>query len=104
MLHKCANPECSTPFRHLREGKLFLAENECLPRARKRARSPRTSASLRRMEHYWLCGECSQQLTLAFDSEQGMITVPLKSLPARKAPRSETATDIDIRSKDLAGA
>jgi hypothetical protein len=26
MLHKCANPTCTVPFRSLREGKLFLAE------------------------------------------------------------------------------
>jgi len=24
MLHKCANPACTVPFRSLREGKLFL--------------------------------------------------------------------------------
>ena len=102
MFHKCANPECSTAFRHLREGKLFLAENEYFPQARNRSRDRRKPPPLRRMEHFWLCGQCSQQLTLAFDRERGMITVPLNSLPARKAPRSEAATE--VRARDWAGA
>jgi hypothetical protein len=31
MLHKCANEACSTPFRRLREGKLFQVETDTLP-------------------------------------------------------------------------
>ncbi len=74
MLQKCANPSCSTPFRSLREGKLFLAES-----------LPPESASfvsgcppkIRRREHFWLCETCSAQFTLRFDAQRGMLTVPL---------------------------
>ena len=104
MLHKCANPECSNAFRHLREGKLFLVENEYFPRARNRSRKSRRPPLLRHMEHFWLCGGCSQQLTLTFDRERGMITVPLSSLAARKMPRSEAPQYEDIPSKELLGA
>jgi hypothetical protein len=59
MLRKCANPACPNLFRHLSQGRI---------------RSPR------RVEHYWLCDECSSLLTLTFEKGRGMITVPI---PAR---------------------
>jgi hypothetical protein len=31
MLYKCANQACNTPFRRLREGKLFQVETEYFP-------------------------------------------------------------------------
>jgi len=30
-----------------------------------------------RREHFWLCDACSAQFTLRFDSEMGIMTVPL---------------------------
>lgn len=74
MLHKCANPTCTVPFRSLREGKLFLAET--LP-------TDLTSSfdgnrrKLHRREHFWLCDTCSAHFTLRFDPMLGMLTVPL---------------------------
>jgi hypothetical protein len=80
MLAKCANPNCSAPFRYLREGKLFQVERDegntpilRGPRARPRAD--------RRVEYFWLCGMCAARVTLAFDRVRGMITVPLASEP-----------------------
>jgi hypothetical protein len=73
MLQKCANPDCIAPFRSLREGKLFLAE---LRQAERRPVSAGRRAQ-RRREHFWLCQECSGQFTLRFDSEIGVLTVPL---------------------------
>lgn len=75
MLQKCANPACSVPFRSLREGKLFLAENNFFS-------SPGSTINNRtrpRREHFWLCQECSTCLTLRFDPSRGvMMTVPLR--------------------------
>jgi hypothetical protein len=74
MLHKCANPACTVPFRSLREGKLFLAEtfpsqaNEAFIGNRRK---------LRRREHFWLCDARSGHFTLRFDTSLGMMTVPL---------------------------
>lgn len=76
MLHKCANPSCTAPFRSLREGRLFLAET--LPESA-RGPSDGNRRKLRRREHFWLCDACSAHFTLRFDSEQGMLTVPLTS-------------------------
>jgi hypothetical protein len=73
MLHKCANPACSVPFRSLREGKLFLAETfpsgvNVLFEGNRR--------KLRHREHFWLCAVCSDHFTLRFDAHVGMLTVP----------------------------
>ncbi len=81
MLHKCANPTCTVPFRSLREGKLFLAEtspsdvNSSFQGNRRK---------VRRREHFWLCDACSSHFTLRFDSALGMLTVPLRE---RESPR-----------------
>ncbi|HVO80998.1 MAG TPA: hypothetical protein VMT28_09715 [Terriglobales bacterium] len=85
MLHKCANPACSNVFRRLSEGKLFQVESEYLeavsPGKSVPARNPR---GVRKVEHYWLCNDCSSFLTLIFDRGQGMITVPLPASGGRK--------------------
>jgi len=73
MLQKCANPACSAPFRSLREGKLFLAEN----RDSREEGSGASSVRKLRREHFWLCEACSSHFTLRFDHDRGMMTVPL---------------------------
>ena len=74
MLQKCANPSCCTPFRSLREGKLFLAESlPPEPGVPFNGNRPKR----RRREHFWLCEPCSAQFTLRLDAERGMLTVPI---------------------------
>jgi len=74
MLHKCANPTCTVPFRSLREGKLFLAE--LFPHGLN-SDSDGNRRKLKRREHFWLCTSCCSHFTLRFDSTLGMLTVPL---------------------------
>ncbi len=76
MLYKCANEACSTPFRRLREGKLFQVETEYFSGHGPAAESSRKTRKSRRIEHYWLCDACSPFVTLTFDQERGVITVP----------------------------
>lgn len=76
MLYKCANEACSAPFRRLREGKLFQVETEYLAQNQGTSAHRRTRP-WRRVEHYWLCDACSTFITLTFDRERGVITVPL---------------------------
>lgn len=76
MLQKCANPSCTVPFRSLREGKLFLAE------IHPNQDDPHLNSNRRRAwrrEHYWLCQACSSHFTLRFDTDHGMVTVPLSA-------------------------
>ncbi len=58
MVSHCANPRCRTPFRYLREGRLFHFE---LPAGRA------AYGSSIQVERFWLCGDCSAQWTVTFD-------------------------------------
>src|SRR5436305_14676246 len=80
MLSKCANPNCTTSFQYLRDGKLFQVEVDGEGHARPsgpRLVSTKTGGVPLHMEHYWLCGPCSGELTLAIDRGKGITTVPL---------------------------
>jgi len=89
MLQKCANSTCSNPFRRLSEGKLFQVETEYFSSPQfPSKRSVRGGRRMNRIEHYWLCDECSSFLTLAFEKGQGMITVALPGAVGRKTVRA----------------
>ncbi len=77
MLQKCANPACTAPFRSLHEGKLFLAEFHSTFAERPDDGRRKTW----HREHFWLCDACAARLTLRFDRELGMTTVPLGQSP-----------------------
>ncbi|HWF67386.1 MAG TPA: hypothetical protein VN670_08775 [Acidobacteriaceae bacterium] len=53
MVNNCANPKCAKPLHYLREGRIFVFDAESGGDAR-----------IHRMEHFWLCGVCSQTLRL----------------------------------------
>ena len=89
MLHKCANPACTVPFRSLREGKLFLAET--FPSDLSDAFDG-NRRKLRRRERFWLCDVCAAHFTLRFDPVVGMLTVPLSE---RGIPRFLTRAAVN---------
>ncbi len=62
MLAKCANPSCSTPLVYLREGKIFMVES---PQQQFELLSadPTKPKATHRVEHFWLCGPCSGDMT-----------------------------------------
>jgi hypothetical protein len=92
MLYKCANEVCNTPFRRLREGKLFQLEIEYFPGRGPTQHLPRKTRPGRRIEHYWLCDACSPFVTLTFDRARGVITVPL---PEGSGKKTVTLLSID---------
>ncbi|MFT4113831.1 hypothetical protein [Silvibacterium sp.] len=57
MLNSCANPECAKPLHYLREGRIFVFDAV-------RTAGQEDGLKAHRMEHYWLCGDCSQSLAL----------------------------------------
>jgi hypothetical protein len=67
MIAKCANPECSKPFRYLHEGRLFV-------------RSPESKADSGhrddRVVFVWLSRRCSVTLTLRFEKGLDGAIVP----------------------------
>ena len=65
MLAKCTNPQCSSPFRYLGEGRLFRRDNEEVPVGFARTRP----------EYFWLCGSCSKVMTLRINEHGEVLPV-----------------------------
>ena len=89
MLHKCANPNCTSPFRKLSQGKLFLVVTPIESSDMRRARSRMQSRS--RVEHYWLCDQCAFALTLSYEKGRGVVAVPRPG-SGKKVPAATVQT------------
>lgn len=72
MLAKCANPPCFASFRRLEWGTLFRLENDRIA----------SQSRLATTEYYWLCPNCSQEMTLRIERKNGVKVVRLRG----KAP------------------
>jgi len=81
MLSKCANPSCSTPFIYLREGKIFLTK----PLVDSSQAHGPVGTQASRLEYFWLCGPCSEDLTLIEDPALGTRVVWKKARTRRAA-------------------
>lgn len=60
MFMKCCNPECEAPFDH-REGRLIRVTRPAAECNRARDRKA--------IEHFWICGKCSDRFVLRQDGE-----------------------------------
>ena len=78
MLAKCANPSCLTPLIYLREGKIFMMEYSAPPQVR--GAGPALVKPSTRVEHFWLCGPCSAEMTITYDKQHGMSVVPKQKM------------------------
>ena len=88
MLAKCANPSCSTPLVYLREGKIFMVEAS-QPKFELLSAAPTKPKAPNRVEHFWLCGPCSGEMTLTYDRQRG---VEIIRKTVGKAPLVRRAT------------
>ena len=99
MVSKCANPACSTPFHYLREGKIYRVEVEITPPVTAEETIELSNGSKvpfviatrkpgRKLEHFWLCGICSQTMSLLFDKDQGVTVLPKQHTRAAAAAAS----------------
>lgn len=105
MLHKCANPNCTSPFRKLSQGKLFLVDTQPLEDVdTKRARSKGQPS--RRVEYYWLCDQCAFALTLSYEKGRGVVAVPRlengKKMPVATVHGVETPNNGSSRAEQSA--
>jgi hypothetical protein len=81
MVNQCANPNCGKPLHYLREGRIFVFD---LPDPDVPVPAPGGRA--RRLQHFWLCGPCSETMVLQQTSEmQIRIAVKSRKLEAGKA-------------------
>jgi hypothetical protein len=53
LVNHCANPQCCKPLHYLREGRVYVFDVT-------RAAAGNNERGARRMEHFWLCGACSE--------------------------------------------
>ena len=68
MVTKCANPQCATPFRYLRGGKLIA-----IPKTPNQADCCPPAVAI---ECFWLCDECAPLFSLIVKRGAGLVCVP----------------------------
>ena len=86
MVANCANPECGTPFRYFRDGRLFSFDlNHHFGPA---TVGPDVTVH-RRVENFWLCGSCASRMTLITELGVGVRTRSLSSTEASRSVSSE---------------
>jgi uncharacterized protein YcsI (UPF0317 family) len=62
MVSNCANPKCAKPLHYLRDGRIFVFDVQDKVAASNGKRT-------RRIEHFWLCGVCSQTMVMQQSAE-----------------------------------
>ena len=77
MINQCANPSCGKLLHYLREGRIFVFD---LPDPDVPVPAPGGRA--RRLQHFWLCGSCSETMVL---KETDEMQVQLAVKPAEVA-------------------
>ncbi len=78
MIAKCANPDCSKPFRYLHEGRLFVMSSS--------SKKSREIGRDSRVEYAWLCHDCAATLAVQFETGKGLRVVPLGSTAEARDP------------------
>jgi predicted sulfurtransferase len=76
MLKSCANPQCAKPLHYLRDGRIFVFDAVS-------AVDDGDVTKAHRMEHYWLCGDCSKTLMLE-QTRSGVRVVDKVALHVRR--------------------
>lgn len=88
MLSKCANPDCSSVFHYLHQGKIFLVTKVAATHL-----SAPSNGSLA-TERFWLCDACSRKMRIAWDGCRVQLirlqdTQSAKWRAAQSVPRRE---------------
>jgi hypothetical protein len=96
MLSKCLNPRCSAKFQYMDQGRLFRIDFSDAARKNSSAvwqKKEAVRSTTYPIEHFWLCDECSQALTVVLD--QGEVRLTSSTLP----PRGPSAVQTQNQSK-----
>ena len=85
MVSKCANPACMAPFRYLHEGRIFTV--------RANGSEQRRDGADPKVERYWLCSTCCDNMTLVLHSGRvqlrALAEIPEAGLkPVRPVPHA----------------
>jgi len=90
MVHKCANPGCSSEFLHAGRGRLFSYE---IRHPHAPCRDVPSAICEKKPSHatvcFWLCERCSPHFTLQFTSEAGLSVLALPEVSQRSSQSLE---------------
>lgn len=92
MVNHCSNPECNKPLHYLREGRIYVfdvvdPQSSALP----------NGGYPHHMEHFWLCGRCSEILLLEQTSDVGIRLLT----KAAKERRSSTGASSPVEASKI---
>ena len=79
MVSQCANPDCKRELRYLRDGKIYAFQLS-------------TGTKQTRLEHFWLCGECSKRMILTCVNHSEIKTVMETTLHKTQATHERTVS------------
>ena len=84
MVNHCANPQCGKPLHYLRAGRVYVFDVTRY--------APAGEARSHRMEHFWLCGVCSDAFLLEQTPDAGIQVSPRQpkttTIPSYQPPQS----------------
>jgi hypothetical protein len=83
MVDTCANPGCARPLKYLRDGRIYIFDVGS-------ASGDPGGKRMRHLEHYWLCGLCSQTLILV-QASNGIRIAPRPARIAEEFDSLESA-------------
>jgi hypothetical protein len=77
MVSYCVNPGCRAQFLYFRRGRLFAAPPD---------------SSVRKIQCYWLCGDCAEHMDLTFEHDQRPVLVYRSNNPEQDRGRPHTTS------------
>ena len=72
MVNQCANTSCGKPLHYLREGRIFVFDVPV-------SDAPVTAGVRTHLQHFWLCGSCSESLVMEQTSSKEIRVVVRKN-------------------------
>jgi hypothetical protein len=74
MIAKCANPMCSSIFRYLHEGKVYVLH--CHESSNDWSSRANFCGLLRNAQYAWLCDRCAKEMSVILDFENRIKVIP----------------------------
>ena len=96
MLSKCANPTCSTTFRYLNEGKLYLIDSKAALVRNGLQAELRYAGKSCSYEYFWLCSSCCREMTIQIDNKVEVRVVRKPRMPQGPEPDLQSSTAKNI--------
>jgi hypothetical protein len=94
MLSKCANPACSTPFRYLSEGKLYLIDSKAALARHGASAELKRRGNYCSYEYFWLCPTCCRDMTIQIDHNLQVRVARNRVIQNDSAPDTPAARDV----------